>query len=83
MSTTYHITSLVVHANSNCIDSIRNKITALKGADVHAISDEGKLIVTLEGDTQQAILDNVSMINTLDGVINTSLVYHQVDEEVA
>ena len=54
-------------------------LNALAGADIHAVTDEGKLVITLEGATQGAILDNVEAINALSGVLSSSLVYHQVE----
>ncbi|RTR40249.1 sorbose reductase [Shewanella canadensis] len=79
MSQEYHITSLVVHAVPKSVSQVETNIRALAGADIHAVTDEGKFVVTLEGETQGAILDNVEAINALEGVLNTSLIYHQVD----
>lgn len=80
MSQQYHVTSLVVHAAPKSLVQVKANISALNGADIHAITDEGKLIITIEGETQKSILDNVEAINALEGVINSSLVYHQVDD---
>ncbi len=79
MSQEYHITSLVVHAAPKAVSQVETNIRALTGADIHAVTDEGKLVVTLEGEKQATILDNVEAINALEGVLNTSLIYHQVD----
>ncbi|MEL4274108.1 chaperone NapD [Shewanella xiamenensis] len=79
MSQEYHVTSLVVHAAPNALQQVEADIAALKGCDIHAISPEGKLVITLEGNTQKAILDNVEAINGLSGVLSASLIYHQVE----
>ncbi len=79
MSQEYHVTSLVVHAAPKAVSKVETNIRALTGADIHAVTDEGKFVVTLEGETQAAILDNVEAINALEGVLNASLIYHQVD----
>lgn len=79
MNQEYHVTSLVVHAAPNAVTQVRNEIDALIGADIHAVTDEGKFVVTLEGETQASILDNVEAINALSGVLSSSLVYHQVE----
>ncbi|MCL1050262.1 chaperone NapD [Shewanella abyssi] len=81
MSKEFHITSLVVHAASKSVADIKQRLSALEGAEIHAVTDEGKFVVTLEGETQRSILDNVEAINALEGVINSSLIYHQVDSE--
>ena len=79
MSQEYHVTSLVVHATPKAVSQVEAKIRALEGADIHAVTDEGKFVITLEGDTQRSILDNVEAINALEGVLNSSLIYHQVE----
>ncbi|WOT05614.1 chaperone NapD [Shewanella youngdeokensis] len=75
----FHITSLVVHAAAKSVADIKQSLSALEGTEIHAVTDEGKFVVTIEGETQGAILDNVEAINALEGVINSSLIYHQVD----
>ncbi|ASJ97758.1 MULTISPECIES: chaperone NapD [Shewanella] len=79
MTQEYHVTSLVVHASPSAVTQVTADINALAGADIHAVTDEGKLVITLEGATQGAILDNVEAINALSGVLSSSLVYHQVE----
>ncbi|MGL4447505.1 MAG: chaperone NapD [Shewanella sp.] len=79
MSQEYHVTSLVVHAAPNALAQVNASISALAGCDIHAITPEGKLVVTLEGGSQKAILDNVEAINALAGVLSASLIYHQVE----
>lgn len=79
MSQEYHVTSLVVHATPKAVSEVETKIRALEGAEIHAVTDEGKFVITLEGDTQRSILDNVEAINALEGVLNSSLIYHQVE----
>ncbi|MGL5359039.1 MAG: chaperone NapD [Shewanella sp.] len=79
MSQEYHVTSLVVHAAPHALDEVHTNISALVGCDIHAVTPEGKLVVTLEGSSQKAILDNVEAINALSGVLCASLIYHQVE----
>ncbi|MDB2387270.1 chaperone NapD [Shewanella sp.] len=79
MSHEFHITSLVVHAASKSVADLKQRLLALVGVEVHAVTDEGKFVITLEGETQRSILDNVEAINAFEGVINSSLIYHQVD----
>lgn len=79
MSQEYHVTSLVVHATPKALQQVEANILALMGADIHAITPEGKLVITLEGSSQRVILDNIEAINALSGVLSASLIYHQVD----
>ncbi|EDQ02055.1 napD protein [Shewanella benthica KT99] len=62
MSQEYHITSLVVHAAPKAISQVESQIYALTGTDIHAVTEQGKFVITLEGETQTSILDNVETI---------------------
>lgn len=80
ITTEYHITSLVIHAAQQHQPQLQQQISALAGAEVHTCTDDGKMIVTVEAESQQAILDQVEAINGLRGVLSSSLIYHQVDQ---
>jgi len=75
----YHITSLVIHADPGHIGQVSADISRLSGTEIHASTQEGKLVVTIEADNQQAVLEQVETINRLPGVLSSSLVYHQVE----
>jgi periplasmic nitrate reductase NapD len=84
-----HIASLVVHALPQHAMAVIAAITTLPCAQVHAVSVEGKLVVTLEADTDATMLDQIAVIQQLDGVLTAALVYQcadrreAMDEEVA
>lgn len=74
-----HIASLVVHATPRRRQSVAESVAALPGAVVHAASDNGKLVVTLEAPTADAVTTLVSAIQHLDGVLSAALVYQCAD----
>ncbi|GGI78093.1 chaperone NapD [Shewanella gelidii] len=79
MTQEYHVSSLVVLVTPEAMSEVSSEIRALPGTEIHAVTEEGKVIVTLEGETQKAILSNVEKINALKGVLSNSLIYHQVE----
>ncbi len=74
-----HIASLVVHATPRRLLPIAEAIAALTGARVHASSNRGKLVVTLEAPDAAAMSQRVSDIQHLDGVLSAALVYQCAD----
>ena len=84
-----HIASLVVHALPRHADKVIAAVAGLPGAQVHAVSATGKLVVTLEADSDGAMLDHITTIQRLDGVLTAALVYQcaegreAMEEEVA
>lgn len=74
-----HISSLVVHASPEGLQAVRNDIERLPGAEIHGESESGKLVVVLESDSQSCVTDTIDKINNIRHVLNTALVYHQID----
>ncbi len=75
-----HISSMVVLANPNGLQSVKNNIESLQGVEIHGESDSGKLVVVLESDSQTHITDVIEKINNFRHVLSTSLVYHQIEQ---
>ena len=52
---------------------------AIPGAEVHATSPTGKLVVTLEASTADEMMSKLACIQRTDGVLSAALVYQCVD----
>lgn len=74
-----HISSLVVLTKPDQMQSVKSSIEKLPGTEIHAESENGKLVVVLETANQTYITDVIEKINDLDHVLTTSLVYHQIE----
>ena len=79
MSAEEHISSLLVHVRPDCAAAVDKAIRGIGGAEIHAVSPEGKLVVTLETDGTGAVSDALATINGLDGVLSAVLVFHQFE----
>ena len=56
-------------------------LASIAGVEVHAVSDEGKLIVTIESPGDRETADTFEAISEMDHVMSTSMVYHQTESE--
>jgi nitrate reductase NapD len=74
-----HIASLVVHSTPRRVSQVERAIAALAGAEVHARTEAGKLVVTLETATSDDMLARVNAIQRIDGVLSAALVYQCAD----
>ena len=75
MSAELHIAGIVVHAYPHSVRRIAATVAGLHGAEVHAASPDGKMVVTLEAPSARAIAACMDDIQRLDGVLSASLVY--------
>ncbi|MCL9773660.1 chaperone NapD [Vibrio methylphosphonaticus] len=74
-----HISSLVVHCRAECLAEIKAQIEAFDNAEIYGESEDGKIIVVLETENQGYVTDTIDAINNLPNVLNTALVYHQIE----
>lgn len=74
-----HISSMVVHARPDHLQSVKNDIEQLPGTEIQGEADSGKLVVVLETQKQSYITDIIEKINNLENVLSIALVYHQVE----
>ena len=75
----FHVSSLVVLTQPALRHQLAQQIAVLDGAEIHAVSEEGKLVVTLEGSSQRPIMAAIDAIQAMPGVLSAALIYHQFD----
>lgn len=76
-----NISSAIVHAVPGHIEQVRAGLVALEGVEIHAVSPEGKFIVTIEAESDAGNVGVYEQIGRLDGVMSTAMVYHQSEAE--
>ena len=76
-----NISSAVVHARPGDVAVVRAGLATLAGVEVHGVSPEGKLIVTIETDDDDSNAATCQRIGQLDGVMSAAMVYHQTESE--
>ena len=78
----YHVASLVASCILKDVEAVKKAITAVEGAEIHAVSNEGKIVLTVEGTGFKNLDKKIDIIRVHKSILNLSPVYHQVlDEE--
>lgn len=77
----YNICSVLVHAKQNMIDSVKMTLESQQGVEVHAKSDEGRLIVTVEDEYRKEIGERIMGFYKIDGVLSASMIYQFSDDD--
>ncbi|MBL4614467.1 MAG: chaperone NapD [Magnetovibrio sp.] len=75
------ITGLVIHAVPKNALSVQKAIEALEGTEVHKVTEDGRLVVTVDNLDDGAAADIFDAFRTIDGVLSTSLVYTHFDQD--
>ncbi|QIZ76479.1 chaperone NapD [Ferrimonas lipolytica] len=72
----YHVTSLILQLQPDQRDSVLQYLHSIEGAEVHAESIDGQLVITLEGEGHHP---GIESLHTIPGVLSVSLVSHHIE----
>ncbi|AWB66870.1 hypothetical protein C2869_10685 [Saccharobesus litoralis] len=73
----YHVASFVAQAIPAQIQKVQNSILSQAGSEIHAVSDEGKIVFTIEADSQNRIGKTIDDIKQDSAILTLAPVYHQ------
>jgi nitrate reductase NapD len=76
-----NISSVIVHPRPDEVEAVRTRLVALSGIEIHAVADDGRMVVTIEADDDKAMADAFDALNATAGVMSAAMVYHQVDAD--
>lgn len=68
-----NISSAIVHAGPGQLPVVQAGLAGLEGVEVHAVSPEGKLIVTIESADDDSNVATYEEIGRLQGVMSTAM----------
>ena len=70
------ICGVLVHARPEKVHAVGDILADMPGVEVHAITDDGRLVVTIEElPGQKIITKTMEAFNGVAGVLSTSLIY--------
>ncbi len=76
-----NISGVVVHAHPKDCDAVEKRLSALSGVEIHAISPQGKMVVTVEDDDHKMIADTLLNMQNIRGVLSAVMIYNHFEEE--
>lgn len=74
-----NISSAIVYAKPGQDAAVRAHLSSLGGVEVHAASEDGKIIITLESENDRAAMDLYETIGRAEDVLNVAMVYQQTE----
>ncbi len=76
-----NISGVLVHSRPEKTEIVEAALEDLPGVEVHQITDDGLIIVTVEDTDAVASGDTMVKMNLLEGVLSASLVYHHFEPD--
>ncbi|MBS4097653.1 MAG: chaperone NapD [Sulfuricella sp.] len=76
-----NISGIIVHADPKKLENVRTQLESIPGVEIHAATELGKLVVTLDKADDRETTDTYEQISRLPGVLSTAMVYHHFEPE--
>ncbi|WP_127478343.1 chaperone NapD [Sulfurivermis fontis] len=81
-ATAISVAGVLVHAAPAHIERVRAQLTQLPGVEVHAVTPEGKMVVTVEESAERMTGETVMRLYDVEGVLSAAMIYHQFENDV-
>ena len=81
MNAPHNICGVLVHTRPGEVVDVKGRLAAMPGVEVHAATEEGRVVVVVEDTAERLAIDTITDIFRTAGVINASLVYQYTDDE--
>ncbi|WP_428641042.1 chaperone NapD [Roseibium sp.] len=78
-----NICGCLVHATAEKADTVRDSVEAMEGVEVHAASEDGRLVVVVEDTDTATASEQIMAIHQIPGVISVTLTYHHFEDLAA
>ncbi|HET9699882.1 MAG TPA: chaperone NapD [Burkholderiales bacterium] len=80
MGSAINISGVLVHARPESAEAVRARLMQLPGVEVHAVSPDGRLVVTVENADDREMADTFERVQALPDVLSASLIYHHSED---
>src|SRR5689334_1814257 len=74
-----HIAGLSVRMSPSNVRALRDMAGRLPGTEIHAATEDGRIVNTIEPDNGPQIPATIATISGFAGVISLALTFHQVE----
>ena len=76
-----HIVGVLIQTQPENIPQVRADLSDIAGLEIHAVSPDGRIVVTIEGDGRRSVADALTSLNTIERVLSTCLVYEHSETD--
>ncbi len=74
-----NISSIIVYPGPGLAEAVRARLAAQAGVEIHAVGEDGRMIITVEADSDGAMIQAFEAVNKTEGVLSASMIYHQTE----
>ena len=78
----YNLCSALVHAKQGQVEAEKKELELQPGVEVHAVTEDGRLIVTVEDEKRKVVGDKIMGFYNIEGVLSASMIYQFSDDDI-
>lgn len=70
-----NLSGIVVHVHPACPVALRGRLAALSGVEIHAIREDGGMVISVEDVPETAPAEMLKRVQSLPDVVSAALIY--------
>ena len=74
-----NICGVLVHARPDKLDTVSLSLQAFEGLEVHDVTRDGRLIITIDHPDRSQMIDTINQLNNVEGVLSAAMVYQHTE----
>ena len=78
-SDTISICGVMAQVLPENIDEVKARMLQIAGLEIHAIGDDGKVVITVESNSYKDTGERISALQKIKGVISASMIYQHTE----
>ncbi len=75
------ICGVLIQSHPDAMNAVLDQLAERKGVEVHHSTEDGRIIVTAEGDSDEGVDETILELHRMDGVLSASLTYHHFESD--
>lgn len=69
------MSGIVVHVQPICPDALRGRLAGLAGVEIHAVKEDGQIVISVEGAPETEPTDLLERVRNLPDVFSAAMIY--------
>ena len=70
-----NICGVLVHAHPDKLSQVQASLLQYEGVEVHNVSNNGRLVITIDLPDRFNMIDTINQLNNVEGVLSAAMVY--------
>ncbi len=70
-----NICGVLIHAIPDQVSQVQTKLLQYEGVEIHNVTENGRLIVTIDHPDRYLMADTINHLNNVEGVLSAAMIY--------